>query len=117
MAPDVRRFPHAFTAAAVEVAHIRESSFLARTVAALVIPLSAPSDLDVRAQASPEVVVQRREILRPAVAVFVDRECRRPSYTTIPRPVSLPSCSGPPGYPRCGTRFYDDRGAAEGGTA
>ena len=27
----------------------------------------------------------------------------------------LPSCSGPPGYPRCATRFYDDRGATEGG--
>lgn len=33
----------------------------------------------------------------------------------LPGPVPLPSCSGPPGYPRCGTRFYDDRGAAERG--
>lgn len=32
----------------------------------------------------PEVIVQRRGNLRPVVAVFVDRECRCPSYTTVP---------------------------------
>ena len=38
-----------------------------------------------------------------------------PLQYSPPGPIPLPSCSGPPGYPRYGTRFYDDRGAAERG--